>query len=185
MDFDYSEVQKLLKTNIRKFTEKEFSKEYARYCDENEQFPDDAWKKMGELKYFGVLIPEEYGGLAGDAVDLAIIVEELARGAAPLSFAFVASAVFGGITLSLFGSEEQRRDVLPGIIDGSIKIALGSTEPNCGTDIFACETFASLDGDHYILNGQKTMITLATLADYVVTVAKTERGSRKRESVYS
>lgn len=180
MEFDYSAEQRLLKENIRKFIEKEFSKEYARYLDENEQFPIEFLKKMGKLGYLGIMIPKEYGGLGGNTLDMVIILEELGRGATPLGFLFINSTVFGGTTLSLFGSEEQKNKLLPKLTDGSITVALGSTEPNCGTDILACTTFASLKENCYVLNGQKTMISLANIVDYIITVARTDRKSRKK-----
>ena len=180
MDFYYSKEQDRIRQEIRQFCKEAYTKETARVVDDSQQFPKDLWKRAGEKGYLGVSIPKEYGGGGGSVMDLAIVLEELIRGIAPVGFAFVNSSVFGGSTISLFGSEDQKKKLLPGLADGRIIVGLGATEPDCGTDILACKTFASTERDHYLLNGQKTMITLATMADYIITITRTDRGSKTK-----
>ncbi|MBF8194179.1 acyl-CoA dehydrogenase family protein [Nonomuraea sp. K274] len=142
--------------------------------------PREVWKKAGELGMFGFAVPEEYGG-AGvtDFRYNAVIVEEIMRhGASGLGFSLhndIMAPYVVGLT-----NDEQRQRWLPGFVSGELITAIAMSEPGAGSDLQGIRTTAIREGDHYVLNGQKTFITNGINADLVVVVAKTdpEAGAR-------
>ena len=161
----------------------------AEIVPHNEQWEKDGivsremWRKAGQGGFLGMSVPEEYGGggVEGDFRYNAVITEELARG-------LVASAG-AGIGLhndvvipyfQTFTNEEQKRRWLPGICAGELITAIAMTEPNTGSDLAGIKTTAIRQGDHYLLNGQKTFITNGILSDLVIVVAKTDSAQKHK-----
>lgn len=145
----------------------------AAEVDHNEKFPQEVVDQMGELGFYGIKIPEEYGGLGLDTRSYVVVMEELAKKCATATL-FVSSAnSLSSAPILLFGTEEQKQNLLPGVASGEIKIAFGLTEPGAGSDAGSLVTKAVKDGDDYILNGRKCFITAAPLCQYTVIFAKT------------
>jgi acyl-CoA dehydrogenase len=189
MDFGFTEEQKALRTNIRKFVDKHIKGEYARDLDEdpNKMFiDDDMWKKIQDLGIFAAAVPEEYGGFGGTIMDDVIINEEFARGSVAVAMSFGATTGFGARTLLFSGTEEQKQRFLPQIAEAKIKFAFAVTEPAGGTDILgALRTFAAPDGNDFVVNGQKVFITNAHKADYLLTLVKTDKENTKKAKSFS
>lgn len=189
MDFGFTEEQKALRTNIRKFVDKYIKGEYARDLDEdpNKMFiDDDMWKKIKDLGIFAAAVPEEYGGFGGTIMDDVIINEEFARGSVAVAMSFGATTGFGARTLLFSGTEEQKQRFLPQIAEAKIKFAFAVTEPAGGTDILgALRTFAAPDGNDFVVNGQKVFITNAHKADYLLTLVKTDKENPKKAKSFS
>lgn len=145
----------------------------AAEVDHSEKFPQEVVDQMGELGFYGIKIPEEYGGLGLDTRSYVVVMEELAKKCATATL-FVSSAnSLSSAPILLFGTEEQKQNLLPGVASGEIKIAFGLTEPGAGSDAGSLVTKAVKDGDDYILNGRKCFITAAPLCQYTVIFAKT------------
>jgi acyl-CoA dehydrogenase len=181
MDFSFTKDQELLRDMVREFVKRECPREYIRQIDERGEFPHDLWEKMSEAGLHGIAIPEEYGGSGGDIISQVIVAEELARSLAGLTWIWAATSCFGGKSIGVYGTEEQKRFFLPRIARGEIKISISVTEPGGGTDVLgALSTFAEEKDDHFIINGTKVFTTGADVADYLLLLARTNRDVRKR-----
>jgi acyl-CoA dehydrogenase len=171
----YTEEHRIFRQAVRKF----FEKEVIPYVDEWEEagiVPRSAWKKMGEQGFLCMDVPEEYGGLGADFLYSVILAEELVLTrhsglAAPLHSDVVVPYI------TAFGSEELKRTYLPGCISGDLITAVAMTEPNTGSDLAAMRTTAVEDGDHVIINGQKTFISNGINCDLVVLAARDPKAS--------
>ena len=185
MDFQFTQEQNIIRQTYRKFCEKELTKEYVRWLDENcDHVPDDMMLKLAELGTFGVTIPEEYGGQGLGMVDMCIIIEELATASVAVSFWPVLALGFGARPIMEIGNEEQKQKHLPRIAAGNEKWALAVTEPDGGTDILgAIKTSASGDGGAYIVNGTKMWISGAHRADYLMTLVITDKAVERKKGL--
>ena len=181
MDFDLNEERRMLVDTLRKFVAKECSSEFAREIDESEIFPHDLYVKMAELGFMSLPFSSKYGGLDGDIIDEVLIIEELSKASAAIGLTYFLSTCFGGKSTEFFGTEEQKLKYLPKLFSGEMLFALALTEPGGGTDILgSLKTTATKQDGHYVVNGQKTFITGAHVADYLITVVKTGNGSKKK-----
>ncbi|WP_106398814.1 acyl-CoA dehydrogenase family protein [Actinocorallia populi] len=133
----------------------------------------ELWQDMGRHGYLGVSIPEEYGGGGGGIADLSAVLEEAAAAGAPLLLMVVSPAIVGTI-IARCGTEEQKRQWLPGIADGSTTAAFAITEPDAGSNAHQITTTARRDGDRWLLTGRKTYISGVDEAQTVLVVARTE-----------
>jgi len=172
MDFELSEEQKMLQSMVRDFATKEVEPK-AKEIDETDKFPFDLAKRIAELGLFGLSIPEQYGGSGMGYLALALAAEQIAQ----------ASCVVAGIVsyqaLSMepfirYGTEEQKQKYLVPLAKGEKMGLFAFTEPATGSDPRAIQTTAKLVGDEYVLNGQKSLITIAGDAHIGIIFAKTE-----------
>ncbi len=138
------------------------------------------YAQMAELGWLGVATPEAYGGAGGGLVDMCLFLEETARGMAPIG-GFGVSAIVGG-AYERFGTEEQKREILGGIIGGSVE-AIAMSEPEAGSDVGALKCRAERSDGGYVVNGQKTWISEAHLADHVLLVCRTDASGSKHEGM--
>ena len=132
----------------------------------------ELWREAGQLGYLGVHIPEEFGGGGGGIGDLAAVCEELAAAGCPLGMIVVSPAICATV-IHRFGTDDQRKKWLPGLIDGSLRFAFAITEPDAGSNSHRLSTVATLDGGEWVLNGRKTFISFVDEADAVLVVART------------
>lgn len=144
--------------------------------DQNNEFPTEAIKKMGEMEMMGIPYPKEYGGAGLDVMSYAIAVEELSRVDGGTGVILSAHVSLGSYPIFAYGTEEQKQKYLVPLAKGEKIGAFGLTEPNAGSDAGGTETTAVLDGDYYILNGGKIFITNAPKADIFVVFAVTTPG---------
>jgi alkylation response protein AidB-like acyl-CoA dehydrogenase len=186
MDFDFSEEQLMLQDSVRRFCEKELPKDVVRKSDENEELPLRIWPKMAELGWLGIALPEEYGGTGGSIIEQLIIMEELSRKSPALAICFMTTNSFGARTIFNNGSESQKKAFLPKISRGEVKFCLALTEPGGGTDVLgALKTKAETQGSEFVINGQKTFISDASVADYMILVARTDENPAKKSKGFS
>ncbi|KUK06668.1 MAG: Acyl-CoA dehydrogenase (Acd-10), partial [Archaeoglobus fulgidus] len=179
MDFELTQEQKDIKNAAREFAVNEFTKERAEEYDRNEEFPFDLWKKACELGFIGVHFPEEYGGAGMGVLENILIVEEFCRADSTIGSAIILSD-FSSEVVMRFGSEEQKKEVLPKVAGGKAITAGCYTEPEAGSDLTAIKTKAEKDGDEWVINGSKTFITNGTIADYYVVLAVTDPNAQPR-----
>lgn len=181
MEFEFSDDQRMLQESIRRFCDKELTKEVLRKSDEEEELPPGSWSKMAELGWLGIALPEAFGGTGGSIIEQMIIMEELSKYSPALAICFLTTNSFGARTILHNGSDEQKRFFLPKIGQGEIKFCLGLTEPGGGTDILgSLKTKAEVHEKHFVVNGQKAFISDSLIADYMVLVARTDKKPVKK-----
>lgn len=161
-----------LRTKIREFAEAEV-KPIAFMLDQNNEFPDEAVAKLGEMGIMGLPYPKKYGGAGQDILSYAIAVEELSRVDGGTGVILSAHVSLGSWPIFAYGTEEQKKKYLVPLAKGEKIGAFGLTETNAGSDAGETETTAVLQGDHYLLNGGKIFITNADKADTYVVFAVT------------
>jgi alkylation response protein AidB-like acyl-CoA dehydrogenase len=183
MDFRFTEEQEAFRQTIRKFIERETSRELDRQLEEEGRFPFELAEKMAETGLLGLPFPEQYGGVGGTVMDFVIAAEELAYGSEAACGLFLGPVFFAGEQIYLNGSEEQKKKYLPQIARGKLRGAFALTEPDAGSDASAITTGAVPDGDDYVINGQKTMISGADIADLIMTCTKTDKECRRYEGI--
>lgn len=172
MFFKTTEQHEALRAKIREFAETEV-KPITLVLDQENQFPTEAIKKLGEMGLLGIPYPKEYGGAGLDVISYAIAVEELSRVDGGTGVILSAHVSLGSYPIFAYGTEEQKQKYLVPLARGEKLGAFGLTEPNAGSDAGGTETTAVLDGDYYILNGGKIFITNADKADTYVVFAVT------------
>lgn len=158
MDFDPSPEHVAFRKVVREFAEAEI----APYCadwDRDHHFPVEVVQKMGDLGLFGLPFPEEYGGSGSGLLTLCLAIEEIARVDASLAITLEAGVSLGANPIHRFGNEEQKARWLPDLLAGRALGAFGLTEPEAGSDAGATRTRAELDGDEWVINGEKVFIT--------------------------
>lgn len=135
--------------------------------------PRSIWQKAGEQGFLCTNVPEEYGGMGGDFLHSAIMIEEMARAGCTTPTFYLHSEIISPYLVH-FGTEEQKSKWLPGMARGDVITSLGMSEPGGGSDVQKIKTTAIRDGDDYVINGQKTFITSGFNADLVVLACKTD-----------
>ncbi len=179
MDFSFTEEQELTRKMVREFAEAEIAPHSAR-LDEEQEFPFEIFRKLGELGLTGVIFPPEYGGAGLATVEYAIVVEEIARVDPGVALSVAAHNSLAGNHIYLAGTEEQKRKYLVPLAKGE-KIGTWSlTEPTAGSDAGGTKTKAEKDGDHFVLNGSKTFATHGSVADIAIVFGVTDPAAKHR-----
>jgi butyryl-CoA dehydrogenase len=179
MDFDLSEDQIMMRDSAREFADKRL-KDIAEELDAKATMPDELLAETGELGYFGLLAPDQYGGLEVDMLSYALVIEEIARKCAGLA---ITLSVHNSLTIgaiATYGTDENKEKFLPKLATGEFIGAYSLSEPDSGTDAGSLKTTAIADGDHYILNGTKNWVSTAKWAKVFVVFVLTnpEAGSK-------
>ena len=173
MDYLLTEEQKMVKDLAHKIAEEKIRPVAAKY-DQSEEYPWEIIKIAGDAGLFGLFIPEEYGGMSVNILNLCLATEELSRACGGIAVCYAASAL-GTFPIVLFGSEEQKKKYLPDLASGKKVAAFAVTEPEAGSDASAIKTSAKKEGDCYILNGMKHFITNGGDAEIYVVIAMTDK----------
>ena len=173
-DAFFTEQHELVRKLAREFAETELTKEVLDKVEEEEVFPEEILDKMAKAGFFGIKVPKQYGGQGGDARSYVIVMEEIARVSGVASIYVSSPNSLSGGPFLLSGNAEQKEKYLRPVVTGEKKVCFALTEPGAGSDAGGMQTTAVKDGDYYILNGRKTFITMAPLADWAVVYAKTD-----------
>lgn len=181
--FFFSEEHHLLRAQVRRFVEEEI-KPHADAWEKEGSTPRDVLRKMGELGFFGIRYPEDYGGSAMDELATVVLAEELGR----CTYAGVAITVLvhtdmASVHIFNAGNDAQKAKYLPKVVSGEIITAVGVTEPDAGSDVKGIRTTTRWDGSHYVLNGSKMFITNGVLGDVYCVAAKTDTSGPASQSV--
>ena len=167
----------MIQDQFKKFTDEEIIPHANEWHLKDDLIPDQVLSKMAELGVFSIAIPESYGGLGMGKVAMCVVTEELSRG-------FLAAGSLGtraeiaGELIRLGGTEEQKQKYLPEIASGNLLTTAVFTEPNTGSDLGNLSTRAQLDGDQYIINGNKTWITHGARSDLMTVLARTDSSQK-------
>lgn len=170
----FDEKYELIRKLARKFAETELTSDILDQVEESGVFPQEILDKMAKAGFFGIKVPKELGGQGGDHLAYVITMEEIARVSAVASLYVSSPNSLGGGPLLLSGTDEQKEKYLRPLVTGEKILAFALTEPGAGSDAGGMTTTAVEDGDCYVLNGRKTFITMAPLADYAIVYAKTD-----------
>ena len=180
----FTEEHKMLRDMVRHFARNEV-KPLAQELDEKGGFPHESVKKMAKLGLMGIPWAEKYGGTGMDTLALVIVIEELGKGCPSTGATVMAHTSLGTAPIAMFGTEEQKEKYLPGLASGQKIGAFGLTEPNAGSDAGNTQTKAVLNGDQYIVNGEKAFCTNAGEASVMIfTAVIVENGEEKGISAF-
>jgi acyl-CoA dehydrogenase len=187
MNFSLTEEQRMMVDTARQIGEK-FGLDYWREKDANKAFPGEMWHALCEAGLCGIMLPEEYGGSGLGMLDMAIVIEALAASGAGSTVGqlYMINPIFGGVSVSRFGSEAMKRELLPKLISGDLNFCMALTEPDAGSNALELRSFASADGDGFRLNGQKIWITGVETSQKMLVIARTrklEEVARKTEGI--
>lgn len=173
--------QKMIREAVLEILEATLTKEEIRRIDEVKEFPHAAYDALAESGFLGLFFEEQYGGAGGSAKDITSFMETLGYHYAGIGQAVMITTIYAGGHVAKFGSEEMKQRILPGVIDGSIKLALAMSEPGTGSDVAGLETKAVKQDGGYVLNGTKVWISGAHVADHIVVIAKTDMNAERHQ----
>jgi alkylation response protein AidB-like acyl-CoA dehydrogenase len=173
MDFTFNDEQRMWHDMLHSFMEKEVGREYTREHDESRQFPDEIYKKMADQGWLGLLTPEEMGGMACDPIMFAIFCEAIGKFSLDTA-ACIMTSMFTALNIVHHGNEAQKEYYISRYLRGEHKFAISISEPQSGSDAAAARTKAVLEGDEWVLNGNKVWCSGAHLPDTaIILMART------------
>ena len=182
MEFSLNEEQEMLKTMARDFLENECPKTFVReMMDDEDGHSPDLWKKMAEVGWLGLILPEEYGGSAMNFRDLAVLCEEMGRAMMPGPF--LSTLLMAGLPILNAGTDEQKSKFLPMIANGEAVFTLAVTEEDGDFWPEGVQLKATRMGNDYVLNGTKYFVPDARAADYIIVAARTRRSENPEEGI--
>ncbi|WP_306226940.1 acyl-CoA dehydrogenase family protein [Bosea beijingensis] len=179
----FTEEHEALRDQVRRFVEAEI-KPHALQWEDDGFVPRDVLRKMGELGFFGIRYPADYGGSEMDTMATVVLAEELGRSTfSGVAITALVHTDMASVHIANAGSQAQKDKYLPGIIAGEKIVAVAVTEPDAGSDVKGIRTTARREGDHYVLNGAKMFITNGVHADLYCVAAKTDPQGKPSQSV--
>jgi butyryl-CoA dehydrogenase len=176
MKLELNDQQKMIKNMVREFAEKEIAP-VAADLDKKGEYPTEILKKMAKQGFLGAIIPTEYGGAGLDIISYAIIIEEISRKCASTGVITSVHNSLVSYPIMMHGTEEQKKKYLPQLAKGEKIGAFAGTEPNAGSDLGSMQTQATLKGNKYIINGDKTFITSGPKAGIFIAFAVTDKSA--------
>lgn len=182
MNFELTEEQRMIRNMVREFAT-DVVQPKAIEVDVEARFPKETFDQMADLGLLGIPFPEKYGGSDGDTISYALAVEEIGRVCGSTGLSYAAAVSLGATPIHLFGTEEQKEKYLQPLASGQGLGAFGLTEPNAGSDAGGTKTTAVLEGDEYVINGEKCFITNASFADTVIVTAVTGKDERGKQII--
>jgi len=179
--FEFNEEQRLIQKNIHDFAKKELAPK-ASYWDEQQEFPWESLKKMAEIGLTGLRLPTQFGGSGADLISCGIALEEVARYDHNCAIILCGTNITGRVLL--YAGEKIKTTYLPEMVRGKTILAFAAMESDAGSDIRAIKTTATHQGNHYLISGEKSMITFAEVAQAFVVLAKIDPESREAISCF-
>jgi alkylation response protein AidB-like acyl-CoA dehydrogenase len=183
MDYALSEEHRAIKEEVRKFAENEVAPVASEY-DQAEEYPYEVVQKAAEMGLTGAHFPVEYGGVGYSSLENALVTEELFA-VDPGVGLCITSAGFGAEAIIEFGTDEQKAEYLPPIVEGESVMGAAISEPQAGSDVTSIQTTAEKDGDEWVVNGSKMWITNGSVGDYFVVMCQTDPDADDRYAGFS
>lgn len=183
MDFAFNERQELMRRTLHERLDRVCPPEYAMDCDRKGEAPIDAYKALADDGWIGVSAPEEYGGMGGDAVDLALVLETTGTRYLDLATMIFRNVCYGVDALLMSGTDAQKKEFIPAAIKGEKFFAFSLTEPDAGSDAAAIITRADREGDRFRLTGTKNFTSGMPTATHVLVAARTDNSGEKHEGI--
>lgn len=183
MDFSFTQEQETLRQHVRELLDDVCTPEYAERCDNDAHPPREAYQALAKHGWFGLIVPEEYGGTGGSPIELAILLEEAGRHFEELAMWLFRTLTYGGYAVAKHGSAEQKRSILPRVARGELSFCFGLSEPQSGSDAASLTTRATKAGDGYVINGQKVFTSGMDISDYCLLVTRTSTAERKQQGI--
>jgi alkylation response protein AidB-like acyl-CoA dehydrogenase len=183
MDFAFTAEQDELRAHLSELLDAVCTPQYAQHCDEHGEPPREAYQALAKQGWFGLAIPQEYGGSGASAIELAILLEEAGRHFEELAMWLFRTLTYGGYAVVLHGSRAQKEAILPRVIKGELSFCFGLTEPHSGSDAAALSTRAVAEGDEYVINGQKVFTSGMDISDYCLLVTRTGNAEKKQQGI--
>ncbi|XP_067139966.1 isovaleryl-CoA dehydrogenase, mitochondrial isoform X1 [Centruroides vittatus] len=182
--FGLTDDQKQLRQSVFQFVQKELGP-HAQDIDKNNVFPDfkGFWKKLGDMGFMGITVPEKYGGLQSGYLEHCIVLEEMSRVSAAIALSYGAHSNLCINQIARNGNEKQKEKYLPKLISGEYVGALAMSEPESGSDVVSMKTKAEKKGDYYVLNGNKFWITNGSEADVLFVYARTKQDGQPQHGI--
>lgn len=182
MNLDLTEEQEMLRTSARDFLSKECTKTLVRKLEEDEKgYSPELWRKMADLGWMGLVLPEKYNGMGMGFMDLVILLQEMGRNILPGPF--FSTVVLGSLPILSAGTEEQKKEFLPRIATGELILTLAFTEPSARYDAAGVNTKAVAQGDSFVIDGTKLFVENAHIADCLICVTRTKKGTTPEEGI--
>ena len=183
MDFSFSAEQESLRNHVRELLDKVCPPEYAERCDNEGRPPREAYDALAKQGWFGLILPQEYGGAGASAVELAIMLEEIGHHFEELGMWVFRTLTYGGYAVMKHGTREQKETLLPKVARGELSFCFGLTEPHAGSDAASIATRAVREGDHFVINGQKVFTSGMDISDYCLLVTRTGTTEKKQQGI--
>lgn len=182
MDFALSSEQELLKKEARHFLDTECPKKVIKQIEESELgYSPEIWKKMADLGWLGLAFPEEYGGVNGSLLDLAVLFEELGKTALPNPM--FSTILLGALPLLDAGSDQEKKELLPKVAAGELTLTLALSEPELDYNPAFIKTKAKYDEGNFVISGTKLFIPYAGVVDYMLVAARTARATSNSKGI--
>lgn len=178
-----NEEQMMVRSAVLDILEQTLPKEEIRRLDDTKEFPHAAYQALADSGFLGIFFDEEYGGAGGSNKDITSLMETLGYHYAGIGQAVMITSIYAGAHVAKFGSDQLKKEIIPGVIDGSIKMSLAMSEPGTGSDVAGLQTKAVKKDDGYVLNGTKVWISGAHVADYIVVIARTDPAAGRHEGL--
>lgn len=183
MDFSFTQDQEELRAHLKKLLDEVCPPEYAERCDNQATPPREAYQALAQHGWFGLLLPAEYGGSDGSAIDLAILLEESGRHFEELAMWMFRTLTYGGYAVMRDGTREQKESLLPRLARGELTFCFALTEPNSGSDAAALTTRATATDGGYVINGQKVFASGMNISDYCLLITRTSTKEKKQQGI--
>lgn len=181
MDFSFTEEQNQLRDAVRRYLSQEYTFEARKKIIHGAGTSDAAWSGLAELGLMGVPVPEPYGGFSGTGIDMMVVMEELGRGL--VVEPYFATAVMGAAFIRFGGSDAHKQGILPGVAEGSLKLACALGEAQSRHELFNVALAATVAGAGHVLNGTKTVVVHGAQADKLVVSARTAGATRDKAGI--
>tara|TARA_B100001113_G_scaffold349531_1_gene345086 strand:- start:126 stop:1253 length:1128 start_codon:yes stop_codon:yes gene_type:complete len=182
MNFELSEEQKMIQQSVERFVQENYDlPKRVEISSKDPGYSQEYWGSMAELGWLGLPFEEKDGGFGGNQIDTLVIMEQFGKGL--VLEPFIANVVLGGGAIQIGGSEELKKEMLPGLIEGSKQMTLAYAEQQSRFDLEDVATSARQEGDKFIINGQKSMVLNAESADHIVVVTRTSGGQVDEEGI--
>ena len=182
MNFELSEEQKMIQQSVERFVQENYDlPKRVEISSKDPGYSKEYWGSMAELGWLGLPFEEKDGGFGGNQIDTLVIMEQFGKGL--VLEPFIANVVLGGGAIQIGGSKELKKEMLPGLIEGSKQMTLAYAEQQSRFDLEDVATSARQEGDKFIINGQKSMVLNAESADHIVVVTRTNGGQVDEEGI--